>query len=158
MVEDIGYTLGGLIAGEGCFSVARRQESFRDGSPRLRFVFAMSLADRDLALLVALQQALHAGAIRHEPARSERWLAQVVLTVTGERSHLRSTIPFCERFLLPSAKRVQFEQWRDRLLEYRRRRSQLHPTGRSVCREPGCTGLVRGRGLCRHHYYLETGW
>lgn len=157
-LETAAFTLGGLIAGEGSFSIARRRETFADGSPRLRFVFEIALADRDLNLLVALRNALSVGAIRRIAPRSEQWLPTAVLSVTGERNHLRATVPFCDRYLLPSAKRAQFERWRDQLIDYRQRRLLLRPPGRSTCRAAGCDGPVRGRGLRRHHYYLETGW
>ena len=62
-----------------------------------------------------------------------------------------------ERYLLPCAKKRQFEQWRADLDSY----EALHPTrwgrGPSPCSEPGCERPVRGRGLCRAHYCRATG-
>ena len=72
--------------------------------------------------------------------------------------HREATIAFAERYLLPSAKRDQFEQWRAEMDEY----LQAHPSrwglGPSRCSQPGCEKPVRGRGLCRAHYYRATGY
>ena len=57
-----------------------------------------------------------------------------------------------------SAKRDQFDRWREEFDTYER----AHPTqwgrGPSTCSEPGCHKPVRGRGLCRSHYYRATGY
>ena len=79
-------------------------------------------------------------------------------TVNSVTAHRSATIPFADQFLLPSAKRAQFEQWRSALDNH----DQAHPNpygkGRSSCSEPGCDRPVRGRGLCRAHYYRATGY
>src|SRR5581483_5297308 len=51
------FTLGGFVAGEGSFIITTRQPPFVDGSPRLRFVFQVAVADRDRDLLEALHVA-----------------------------------------------------------------------------------------------------
>jgi hypothetical protein len=67
-------------------------------------------------------------------------------------------IPFSERYLLPCAKRTQFERWRDELLAYRRDRPSRYGRGPSTCSVPGCGRPVRGQGVCRIHYYRLTGY
>src|SRR5215204_2983878 len=82
-------------------------------------------------------------------ARNPRHLNQVELVINSRRAHFATTIPFMERNLLQCAKRIQFEAWRDALVEHER----LHPSrfrkGPSTCSVIGCDKPVGGRGLCR---------
>jgi len=158
-LDAAGHLLGGLVAGEGCFRRTERRERFTDGTPRVRFVFELSLAAVDRPLIEALHQLLGcAGSVRERAPRRPGWQPETCLTIASERSHLDHTIPFAERFLDDCHKRTQFEAWRDELLSYRHRRDVLRPPGRAHCRIVGCEDLVRGRGLCRRHYYEATGW
>ena len=93
-----------------------------------------------------------------KPPRNPRHLDQVLLTVNSRRAHFAATIPFMEQYLLPSAKRVQYERWRDALVEHERAHPSKFGKGPSPCSEPGCDKPVRGRGLCRSHYYRATGY
>jgi hypothetical protein len=155
----VGYTLGGVVAAEGTFGVTRNTPAtFIDGSPRLRFVFQISMAQRDLHLLEALRAVLGFGSIRGVPRAREHWQPIATYSVSSRRAHHRATIPFFERFLLPSAKRHQFELWRDALRSYEVLRPSRHGKGRSPCSVPGCDKPVRGRMLCRSHYYRATGY
>lgn len=147
-----------MVAGEGCFSVGRRTVTFTDGSPRLRFVFTVSMATRDRPMLEALQQFLGYGCITDASPRRPGWQPMSSFCVASNRAHHAATIPFADRFLLPSAKRRQFEQWRDALVKYERERPSRYGRGPSACSEPGCDKPVRGRGLCRSHYYRATGY
>ena len=155
-IRCVGYTLGGFVAGEGCFSVTRRVPGYADGSPRPRFVFKCTVAARDRSILVALQTLLQRGSINDSPGRRD-WQPSSTFTIGSNPAHHAATIPFSEAFLLPSAKRAQYECWRDSLLQH----EALHPSkvgrGPSPCSEPGCEQPVRGRGLCRSHYYRVTG-
>jgi hypothetical protein len=153
--------LGGLVAGEGCFHVSRQQQSFAlDGSERLRFGFKVAMAVRDRPLLELLQSFLSVGRLRDLKPRQTHWQPISEYSVTACRDHHDATIPFADRYLLPSAKRQQFEAWRRRLDDYEaaRRTKTRWGLGRSTCAVYGCHRLVRGRGLCRSHYYRVTGW
>jgi hypothetical protein len=153
------WALGGIVAGEGSFCVTRASPPRRvDGSVRLRFVFSLSMAIRDRNVVETLHQALGVGSIQVKPPRNPRHLDQVLLTVNSRRAHFAATIPFMEQYLLPSAKRVQFEQWRDALIEHDLAHPSKFGKGPSACSEPGCDKPVRGRGLCRSHYYRATGY
>ena len=157
-VAEVGFTLGGLVAGEGCFCEARALPAYADGSPRKRFVFEISMADRDLSLLRSMREFLGVGSINVQEARRADWEPIASFSVRSHRAHRARTIPFAERFLLPGAKRRQFEHWRDAFYEY----EAIHPNrfglGPSPCRIDGCDKPVRGRGLCRSHYYRATGY
>ena len=154
----VGYTLGGVVAGEGSFCTARLLPPFKDGRPRLRFVLDVKMAVRDLSVLQALRAFLAVGSLNVQQPRRAHWQPIAAFSVRSRRQHHQATIPFAERFLLPGAKRRQFEAWRKALYEY----EAAHPTrlgmGPSPCRVEGCGKPVRGRGLCRSHYYRATGY
>ncbi len=151
------WSLAGFVAGEGSFMVTKQQPGFADGDPRLRFVFAVCVAERDRDLLERLQRRLGFGSICLQRSRRLRWQPTTTLTVNSRRAHRLSVIPFMDRHLLPSAKRDQFDQWVAAMDAY----DSEHPTrwgmGPSTCRIDGCEKPVRGRGLCRSHYYRATG-
>jgi LAGLIDADG DNA endonuclease family protein len=153
--RSVGFVLGGFVAGEGWFGILRPDPPRRDGSQRLRFRFCVTVARRDRRVLEALQAYLGVGCINDAPARHSGWLPQTTFTIGALGAHRRVTIPFAEAFLPPSAKREQFGGWRNTLLEYEGRRPVRT---RSICSEPGCDRFVRGRGLCRSHYYRATGY
>jgi hypothetical protein len=150
------YALGGLVAGEGCFCVGSANgETFSDGSARLRFRFQVSMASRDRPLLESLRGFLGHGVLINAPPRKSHWQPITTFSIVSMKVHHIATIPFAERYLLPSAKRRQFEAWRATMLAY----EKAHPPRtRSICSEPGCNRFVRGRGLCRSHYYRVTGY
>lgn len=129
-----------------------------NGSTRLAFVFVVTVAARDRPLLEALNTFPGFGSITDRGARRPGWQPTSTFSIRSIRAHHAATIPFAEHYLMPSAKRHQFELWRDALWAY----ELEHPTkwgkGRSLCSEPGCEKPVRGRGLCRSHYYRATGY
>jgi hypothetical protein len=149
----VGYTLGGFVAGEGSFIVTTGARLV-DGSPRMRWVFDVSVARRDQHLLGALQALLGVGSVYERPARRPERQPISSFTVSSRKAHRERVIPFGEQFLLPCAKRRQFELWRDSLYHYE---SVTPARTRSQCSIDGCDRLVRGRGLCRQHYYRATG-
>jgi hypothetical protein len=148
----VGYTLGGFVAGEGSFIVTTGARLV-DGSPRMRWVFDVSVARRDQHLLVALQALLGVGSVYERPARRPERQPISSFTVSSRKAHRERVIPFGEQFLLPCAKRRQFKLWRDSLYHYE---SVTPARTRSQCSIDGCDRLVRGRGLCRQHYYRAT--
>jgi hypothetical protein len=113
------------------------------------------MASRDRPLLEALRDHLGHGSLTDSPARRANWQPITTFAIVSMKVHHAATIPFAEQYLLPSAKRRQFENWRDAMLAY----EKAHPPRtRSICSEPGCDKFVRGRGLCRSHYYRVTGY
>ena len=152
------WALGGFVAGEGCFCIARTVRIRRDGSARLKFVFQVTVASRDRYVLEALRERLCCGAIRDLEARGNGWLPASVYSIRSHYRHRVATIPFAESYLLPCAKRQQFQRWRSELDEYERAHPNRFGKGPSACSEPDCENPVRGRGLCRSHYYRATGY
>jgi hypothetical protein len=117
-------------------------------------VFSIEMAQRDHDLIVRLRDFLGVGKVSRRNARKD-WLPTSSYAITSEKVHFERTIPSADRFLLASAKRDQFEAWRAALLAYRAVRP---PRQRSICSVERCDRFVRGRGLCRSHYYQATGW
>jgi hypothetical protein len=120
-------------------------------------VFSVTVAHHDRPLLEALASFLGRGRVRKDAPRGT-WTRTVTFDISSRDAHHSATVPFADRFLLPSAKRRQFESWRAHLLDYERLHPSRYGRGPSTCRREGCTRPVRGRGLCRPHYYEETGY
>ena len=156
--ELLGYALAGFVAGEGSFSVATSSRTHANGEPIRRFVFTVQVEIRDRALLEVLRDFLGVGSVRTRLARKANWQPEAAFDVTSIKAHQDATIPFADRYLLPCAKRDQFEAWRASMTAYVERFDVRWGRGRSTCSIDGCEQLVRGRGLCRRHYYRVTGW
>jgi hypothetical protein len=118
-------------------------------------VFVVKMATRDRPLLVALQAFLGTGNLVDDRPRGH-WSPTSTFSITSFKRHHAATIPFAEAFLLPSQKREQFLAWRDEMADYERTHGVK--LGRSICSVEGCPDPVRGRGLCRRHYYRATGY
>jgi hypothetical protein len=138
--------------------VLQEKVPYADGSQRRRFRFQMSMARRDRNLLEALRMFLGFGSIHERPTARGNWQPVSVFTVNSRRAHHAATIPFAEQFLLPCAKRRQFEHWRDELGAYELEYPSRYGKGPSPCSVQGCSQPVRGRMLCRSHYYRATGY
>jgi hypothetical protein len=153
----VGPALAGLVAGEGCFTVGpigRRN----DGSERLRFRFMMTMADRDLPAVSALRALVGAGSIMHRPPQRANCQPTVTMVVGGRRALREVVITFFDRHLIAGHKRTQYLRWREEFTAYEKRFPSNWGAGPSPCSVPGCDKPVRGRGLCRAHYYRETGY
>jgi hypothetical protein len=154
-----GFFLGGLVAGEGSFAVTRKLPPFANGDPRLRFLLTLTMADRDRPLLVALRSFLGAGSITDVPSPNGRWLPRSQFVVSSMRAHRSRVMPFAEEFVPRySAKWAQFRQWHQAIEAYELDHPNRWGRGRSQCSVADCLLPVRGRGLCRRHYYRETGY
>lgn len=158
VLDRVGFTLAGVVAGEGCFLVTRKLPPFANGEARLRFVFTMTMASRDRGLLEALQRFLGYGSIRDAPPAREGWQPTSTLQVSSLTAHHAATVPFFDRYLLPCAKRAQYDGWKAGMEAYELEHPSRYGKGPSSCRAEGCDRPVRGRGLCRSHYYRVTGY
>ncbi|WP_334142719.1 LAGLIDADG family homing endonuclease [Rhabdothermincola sp.] len=153
----VGCSLGGFVAGEGSFIITRQLPAFANGDPRLRFVFAVATAQCDRPMLEALQTFLGAGSVRDSPRRRPGWQPVSTFAINSRLKVRAVVIPFADRFLPASAKRRQYDQWKQAFDAYEQAhpsRWGLGPARRSVT---GCDKPVRARGLCRSHYYQATG-
>jgi hypothetical protein len=152
------WALAGFVAGEGCFGITTKRPAFANGDPRLRFTFSIGVAERDRGPLEQLRPALGTGSIRRQVPRKAHWQPTVILSVGSLRAHRTFVTPFMHRHLIAGAKRRQFDLWRQAMDSY----ESFHPTrvgnGPSLCSVDGCDKPVRGRGLCRSHYYEVTGY
>src|SRR5205807_6573597 len=84
--SGVGFTLGGLVAGEGCCCITRQAKPYaRDGAPRLRFVFEVTMAVRDRALLESLRQFLGCGALYDSVPRKAHWQTTSTFSVRSLR-------------------------------------------------------------------------
>jgi hypothetical protein len=149
--------LAGVIAGEGCFTVSPLPPRI-DGTPRRRFRFVLTMADRDEAILEALRTCIGVGSMSHEPPRHLNCQPTATFSITGRKSLREALIPFCDRYLLATHKRTQYQRWREQFTAYEQRFPSNWGAGPSPCSVSGCDKPVRGRGLCRVHYYRETGY
>jgi hypothetical protein len=156
-LRSTAFVLAGLIAGEGCFTIGSLPPRV-DGSPRRRFRFLLTMADRDLPALVALQGLLDAGGIHHTPPKRPGWLPTATFSMSGRWSIRSSLIPFCDEYLITSHKHAQYERWREAFVAYEQRFPSNWRAGPSTCAVAGCSKPVRGQGLCRGHYYRKTGY
>lgn len=148
-------TIAGVIAAEGSF-MATAGGAYRDGSPRKRFRFELTMAARDRAIVEATRGLLGYGCIGASAPRQRGWQPTVTLAIGSRRAHRASTIPVVDALLPACAKRDQFERWWRALDTYE---ASLPPRReRSICSTAGCSEPVRGRGLCRRHYYRATGY
>jgi hypothetical protein len=157
-LREVGFVLGGLVAAEGSFVVSRVTTPHANGDPRVRFVFQLTMARRDRALLEALRQYLGFGSIGDRTPSNPRWQPQSTFVINSRHAHRAATIPFAERFLQSCDKRRQFELWVQAMDVYDRAHPSRYLKGPGTCAEPGCESPVRGRGLCRRHYYRATGY
>ena len=156
-VRATASTIGGLVAGEGSFIVTQKDRPYADGSRRKRFVFQVALATRDRPLLEAIRNLLSYGSITDHPPRKANWQPMSALTISSIKAHRAAVIPFAESYLpREAAKWQQFVAWREALQAW----DEIHPAlrVRSTCSEPDCDRPVRGRGVCRIHYYRLTGY
>ncbi|HET7487610.1 MAG TPA: LAGLIDADG family homing endonuclease [Acidimicrobiales bacterium] len=150
--------MAGSVAGEGCFCMTPKKPAYADGSSRLAFRFEVKVASRDRPLPEALRDFLGYGSILAQPSRRPGWQPTSAFSVKSLRAHRAATIPFAEQYLLPCAKRRQFEAWRDAMNAHELEHPSRWGKGASPCSIPGCERPVRGRRLCRSHYYRETGY
>ena len=141
MWRSIGFTLAGFVAGEGWFIAKRRTERFvRDGSPRLSFVFGVTVAQRDRNLLEALTAFLGVGTIRDKPARLHHHQPLSEFTIASHaspphRDHpVRRALPAA----VPQARPVR-ARGVEAIAEYEKSRTRRSTgRGRSTCSIPGC--------------------
>jgi hypothetical protein len=85
--DSIGFTLGGLVAGEGSFIITKRG-TFASGAPNVRFVFQVALATRDRGQLEALRRFLGYGSIYEQPSRRDGHQPMSVFTIASKRTAL----------------------------------------------------------------------
>jgi len=120
--RDLADALGGLVAAEGTFTVARTTGA--RGFTRSSFTFAVMLGSADRTTVELLRDVLGVGRIRLYQRRREHHDDAVVFAVRAFADLLDVVVPFMDEHLPHSYKREQYLRWRAELLTYDRIRRQ----------------------------------
>jgi hypothetical protein len=139
---ELAAFVAGFVCGEGCFT--RGDDRFR---------FSVGLGASDTAMCRFLRDFFGVGRVYEYPRREVHYDDEVTFTVRSLRELIEVIVPFMDEHLAPSYKRVQYEPWRDALVDYWETRAKR----RRFCTEDGCDEPNRARGLCRRHYYERFG-
>lgn len=115
------------------------------------------MVQHDALVIEACRELLGFGSIRSVERRKAGWKDTTQLMVHSRRAIELAVIPFFDQFLLSCHKREQFDAWRADFEAYVAAHPSQWGKGPSVCSMPDCERPVRGRGLCRRHYYVATG-
>ncbi len=141
---DIASFVGGFVAAEGSFTISGRPPSF---------TFAVGLGALDEGMCRGLQSFLGVGHVTAFARRQAHYDDEVCFAVRSLRELVEVVVPFMDEHLPPSYKRIQYEAWRTRLLDYwERDAKRVRP-----CSVEGCERPRRAKGLCRSHYYAAFG-
>ena len=99
------YFLAGFIAGEGCFGSNDKKKWFQ---------FAIDVHLRDKSILVEIQKLLGGGTVKTFSSRPN----MVRYQIGGIYQCREKVIPFCEKYLIASYKKEQFNKWKEKILQY----------------------------------------
>jgi hypothetical protein len=141
---DLAPFLAGFVAAEGTFT--------RVGDPPT-FTFAVVLGGVDAGLCQTLRDFLGVGRVHRFARRKPDYDDEVCFQVRALRELVNVIVPFMDEHLPPCYKRVQYEAWRGKLLEYWEDGARRPRT----CTVEGCDERRRAKGLCRRHYYAAYG-
>lgn len=132
--------LAGFVVAEGCFTGTR-------SGPRYRF--SVGLGACDAGTCEMLHEFFGVGSLHRSPRRKPHYDDEVTYAVRSARELVEVVVPFMDEHLLASYKRVQYLEWRARLLDHWEHRARrVRP-----CTIEGCDAPRRAHGLCRHHLY-----
>jgi hypothetical protein len=137
--EDVADFVGGFVAAEGCFT--------GDGDRRFRFNVGLGASDHGMSELI--RAVLGVGYLTRSARRKPHYDDEVQFTVQALRELVEVVVPFMDAHLPPSYKRVQYLEWRGRLLEYWEHRFRR----RKRCTVDDCDAPARAYGLCRRHLW-----
>lgn len=137
---DLSSVVAGFVAAEGCFTGT---------SDDRRFVFSVGLGASDIGMCEMLLAFFGVGSITYFPRRKPHYDDEVAFFVGSARELVEVVVPFMDEHLSASYKRVQYLEWRARLLDHWDHRARrVRP-----CTIEGCDAPRRAHGLCRHHLY-----
>jgi hypothetical protein len=128
--------LGGFVAAEGCFT----------GDGNRRFRFAVGLGATDGGMCDALRNHLGVGRIVRSPRRKPHYDDEVQFSVQSTRELVEVVVPFMDAHLPESHKRVQYLEWRARLVDHWEHRARGGP-----CSIDGCLNPATRIGRCGPH-------
>lgn len=137
--DDLAAFFGGFVAAEGCFTT--------NGPTRFRFSIGLGAVDR--ATCAAFEALLGVGRVTQSARRKPHYDDEVQFAVQSTRELVEVVVPFMDAHLPASYKRVQYLEWRARLLDHWVHRARR----RATCSVDGCTGPAKAHGLCRRHLW-----
>jgi len=136
--ERLADFVGGVVAGEGCFT--------RTGIPP-KFTFSLGLGAADATTCSLLESLFGVGFLVHSARRRPHYDDEVSFQVRGLKDLVTVIVPFMDEHLPRSYKRVQYEAWRAELVDYwDHRAKRVRP-----CEVSGCDEPRRAQGLCWRH-------
>ena len=94
--SSLAFMLAGFVAGEGSFVVTRRLPPFKDRTARLRFLFDVTVANRDRPMLEQLRSLLGLGAISDQQPAKPGWQPTSHFQIASIKAHLAATIPWAD--------------------------------------------------------------
>lgn len=103
--------IGGLVCGEGWFSFYKVKNS----PNHIQFSFGVAMHIRDLELLKLIQSEIGCGKIYFHPSSRDKNMAR--FEVANQRLQVEKIIPFFNDILL-GYKKIQFEKWKEALLNH----------------------------------------
>lgn len=138
---DLARYIGGFVAAEGSFTASGSPPTFR---------FAVGLAAVDRVSCELLSAYFGCGRIQFSPRRKPHYDDETSFVTSSLVELIEVIVPFMDEHLPESYKRIQYLDWRGRLLDYwEHRAKRARP-----CSVDGCDEPRRAHGYCRHHLWV----
>jgi hypothetical protein len=138
--------IGGFVAAEGTFTGG----AF---SNQVVFRFAVGLGATDAGMCEFMLEFFGVGHIWTSPRRKAHYDDEVTYAVQSQSDLIEVIVPFMDEHLPDSYKRLQYLDWRERLVDYWEHRARR----RRPCSVEGCDAPRRAHGYCRHHLWVMRG-
>ncbi len=103
--KPINYFIAGYVAGEGCFTKIRNKTG-------MYFRFAVVVSSLDQELILMCRKQIGVGNIKKYKKRKSHWKDNCGLYIQNQKEIYTNLIPFMDKFLLESHKKIQFKMWK----------------------------------------------
>ncbi len=102
--------ISGFVAGEGTFLKTKN---------KIRFKFAIALADDDSKILEDVKKFFGVGNVQYYPPRNKKWKGSVCYSVGDIPNLVKVIIPFFDKFsFFTTKKQYQYNVWKDKLIKH----------------------------------------